>query len=174
VLKESALGSAISNAEIALKLKEVDAPLFHAVKLVEKDSIEVKTHPAEARAAEAFIKENLVSDPFNGDTEAAIADAKKLAEAELVQDELTAAKAEQDATFAPREWIVTHLRHTYETTAKTPEGAVNNIRFKLYGTRPMRTLAPFHAEPKRVVGRGNIPISRAAERLAKLAAFGRQ
>ena len=76
VLKESALGSAISNAEIALKLKEVDAPLFHAVKLVEKDSIEVKTHPAEARAAEAFINENLVNDQFNGDTEAAIADAR--------------------------------------------------------------------------------------------------
>ena len=76
VLKESALGSAISNAEIALKLKEVDAPLFHAVKLVEKDSIEVQTHPAEARAAEAFIRENLVNDQFNGDTEAAIADAR--------------------------------------------------------------------------------------------------
>ncbi len=76
VLKESALGSAISNAEIALKLKEVDAPLFHAVKLVEKDSIEVNTHPAEARAAEAFINENLINDQFNGDTEAAIADAR--------------------------------------------------------------------------------------------------
>ncbi len=76
VLKESALGSAISNAEIALKLKEVDAPLFHAVKLVEKDAIEVETHPAEARAAEAFIKENLINDQFNGDTEAAIADAR--------------------------------------------------------------------------------------------------
>ena len=76
VLKQSALGSAISNAEIALKLKEVEAPLFHAVKLVEKDSIEVQTHPAEARAAEAFIRENLVNDFFNGDTEAAIADAR--------------------------------------------------------------------------------------------------
>lgn len=76
VLKESALGSAITNAEIALKLKEVEAPLFHAVKLVEKDSIEVETHPAEARAAEAFIKENLINDQFNGDTEAAIADAR--------------------------------------------------------------------------------------------------
>ena len=76
VLKASALGSAISNAEIALKLKEVDAPLFHAVKLVEKDSIEVQTHPAEARAAEAFIRENLINDQFNGDTEAAIADAR--------------------------------------------------------------------------------------------------
>ena len=76
VLKESALGSAISNAEIALKLKEVEAPLFHAVKLVEKDAIEVQTHPAEARAAEAFIRENLINDQFNGDTEAAIADAR--------------------------------------------------------------------------------------------------
>ena len=76
VLKESALGSAISNAEIALKLKEVEAPLFHAVKLVEKDNIEVETHPAEARAAEAFIRENLINDQFNGDTEAAIADAR--------------------------------------------------------------------------------------------------
>lgn len=76
VLRASALGSAISNAEIALKLKEVDAPLFHAVKLVEKDAIEVQTHPAEARAAEAFLRENLLVDEFNGDTEAAIADAR--------------------------------------------------------------------------------------------------
>ncbi len=76
VLTESALGLAIHNAEIALKLKEVEAPLFHAVKLVEKDSIEVQTHPAEARAVEAFIKANVISDTFNGDMEAAIADAR--------------------------------------------------------------------------------------------------
>ena len=76
VLKESALGSAISNAEIALRLKEVEAPLFHAIKLVEKDAIEVAAHPAEARAAQAFIRENLVNDAFHGDTEAAIADAR--------------------------------------------------------------------------------------------------
>ena len=76
VLKESALGSAISNAEIAFKLKEVEAPLFHAVKLVEKDTLEVQTHPAEARAVEAFIQENLVNDLFDGDTEAAIADGR--------------------------------------------------------------------------------------------------
>ena len=76
VLKESVLSSAINNAEIALKLKEVEAPLFHAVKLVEKDAIEVQTHPAESRAVEAFIRENLTQDPFNGDMEAAIADAR--------------------------------------------------------------------------------------------------
>jgi len=77
VLRESVLGSAIKNAEIALKLKEVEAPLFHAVKLVEKDSIEMQNHPAEARAVEAFINENVVAkDGYDGDAEAAIADAR--------------------------------------------------------------------------------------------------
>ena len=77
VLKNSLLGSAIANAEIALQLKGVPAPLFHAIKLVEKDEIEVKNHPAEAQAAEAFIKENVCMP--NGqacDVEAEIADAR--------------------------------------------------------------------------------------------------
>ena len=75
VLRHSVLGSAIANAEIALKLKEVAAPLFHAIKLVEKDEIEVKNHPAEARAVQAFIEENVAKkDGFNGDAEATIAD----------------------------------------------------------------------------------------------------
>ncbi|MBQ8295128.1 MAG: ferrous iron transport protein B, partial [Clostridia bacterium] len=77
VLRHSVLGSAIANAEIALKLKEVTAPLFHAVKLVEKDEIEVQNHPAEARAVQAFISENVTKqDGFDGDAEAAIADAR--------------------------------------------------------------------------------------------------
>ena len=74
VLKNSLLGGAIANAEIALKLKEVEAPLFHAVKLVEKDEIEVNNHPAEATAAVAFIQENVKKE--NVDTEAEIADAR--------------------------------------------------------------------------------------------------
>ncbi len=77
VLRGSVLGSAIANAEIALKLKGVPAPLFHAVKLVEKDEIEVQNHPVEARAVEAFIHENVCNS--HGaciDTEAEIADAR--------------------------------------------------------------------------------------------------
>ena len=74
VLKESTLGSAIENAEIALRLKEVEAPLFHAIKLVEKDEIEVAAHPAEAKAAEAFLQANVAEKDL--DTEAAIADAR--------------------------------------------------------------------------------------------------
>ncbi len=77
VLRESVLGSAIANAEIALKLKGVPAPLFHAIKLVEHDEIEVKNHPVEAKAVEAFIKENVCEkDGFCGDAEAEIADAR--------------------------------------------------------------------------------------------------
>ncbi len=77
VLKGSVLGSAIANAEIALKLKGVPAPLFHAIKLVEKDEIEVTNHPVEARAVEAFIRENVCEkDGFCGDAEAEIADAR--------------------------------------------------------------------------------------------------
>ena len=77
VLKYSILGSAIANAEIALRLKSVPAPLFHAIKLVEKDEIEVKNHPEEARAVEAFIQENVCEkDGFCGDPEAEIADAR--------------------------------------------------------------------------------------------------
>ena len=74
VLKDSLLGSAIANAEIALKLKGVFAPLFHAIKLVEKDEIEVKSHPDEAKAVEAFIKANAGGKEI--DTEAEIADAR--------------------------------------------------------------------------------------------------
>ena len=77
VLRGSVIWPAISNAEIALKLKDVPAPLFHAVKLVEKDEIEVKNHPAEAQAAQAFIKENVCKKAESGiDAEAEIADAR--------------------------------------------------------------------------------------------------
>ena len=77
VLKNSLLGSAIANAEIAFKLKGVPAPLFHAVKLVEKDEIEIKNHPSEARAVEEFIHENVCEkDGGCVDTEAEIADAR--------------------------------------------------------------------------------------------------
>ena len=73
VLKGNPLWHAISDAEIALKLKGVTSPLFHAVKLVEKDELEVKNHAEEARAVEAYIKANAA---HCVDTEAEIADAR--------------------------------------------------------------------------------------------------
>lgn len=58
VLRGSALGAAIGYAESALAGKKVSAPLFHAVKLAERDELEVKAHPAEADAVERFMKEH--------------------------------------------------------------------------------------------------------------------
>lgn len=77
VLKGASLYGAIENAEIAFKLNGVTSPLFHAVKLVERDELEVKAHPAEAKAAEDFLaKSGHADNEFGGDTEAEIADAR--------------------------------------------------------------------------------------------------
>ncbi|MBO5240230.1 MAG: ferrous iron transport protein B [Clostridia bacterium] len=77
VLKASRLYGAIENAEIAFKLAEVDSPLFHAVKLVEGDNLEVETHPKEAQAAKDFLAKNVSRAwEFGSDTEAEIADAR--------------------------------------------------------------------------------------------------
>ena len=92
--------------------------------------------------------------------------ARAVAAAQVVQDELLAAKAESESAFAPRVWVVTHLRREYESTARTAAQAINNIRFVLYRNRPAASLPPFHAVPKRA---GNISISSAARRLAALA-----
>ncbi len=75
IYKESKVGKAIKNAEIALRLKEVPSPLFHAVKLVEKDQIERNAYPQEGIAADEFLKEN-VKGGENLDTEAVIADTR--------------------------------------------------------------------------------------------------
>ena len=77
VLKKSRLYGAIENAEIAFKLAEVASPLFHAVKLVEGDNLEVETHPKEAQAAKDFLKKNVEKAwEFGDDPEAEIADAR--------------------------------------------------------------------------------------------------
>lgn len=77
VLRTSALGAAIAHAENALRGKKVSAPLFHAVKLVEKDELEVKAYPAESDELQKYLKDNgYGSGEFGGDTEAEIADAR--------------------------------------------------------------------------------------------------
>ncbi|MBQ8320117.1 MAG: ferrous iron transporter B [Clostridia bacterium] len=89
VLKGNSLWQAVTNAEIALQLKGVTSPLFHAVKLVERDEIEVENHPEEAAAVEAFIKANAAE---GLDAEAEIADARYKYIAENFSTTLTRAK----------------------------------------------------------------------------------
>lgn len=77
VLQKTSLYAAIENAEIAFKLNGVTSPLFHAVKLVERDDLEVEMHPKEAAAAREFLAKNGGGKAeFEGDAEAEIADAR--------------------------------------------------------------------------------------------------
>ena len=73
VLKTNPLWHAMRDAEIALQLKGVSSPLFHAVKLVENDELEVENHRDEARAVQEYVKAHAAQCL---DTEAEIADAR--------------------------------------------------------------------------------------------------
>ncbi len=75
VLKDTPLAHLIGDVKIALAAKNVSDPLFHAVKLVEKDEIEVKMHADAVKMVDDF--KNTFSDKtFGGDFEALVADAR--------------------------------------------------------------------------------------------------
>ncbi len=73
VLMDSALKHLIQDVEIAFKGKNIDHPLFHAIKLVEKDELEIQDHPDLLPIVEDF-KATFKDDTFGGDFEAIIAD----------------------------------------------------------------------------------------------------
>ena len=76
VLTRSKLGEAIAYAEEMLKEKK-RAPLFHAVKLLEKDELEIAESPAESDKLQRYLKESGgQKGGLSGDTEAEIADAR--------------------------------------------------------------------------------------------------
>ncbi len=75
VLEESALGHLIGDVKIALKGQNVQNPLFHAVKLVESDSIETEMHKETVQMINEF-KETFEDEVFGNDFEALVADAR--------------------------------------------------------------------------------------------------
>ena len=75
VLESSPLGHLIGDVKIALKGQNVENPLFHAVKLVELDSIEAEMHKDTLPMVEEF-KNTFKDDIFEGDFEALVADAR--------------------------------------------------------------------------------------------------
>ena len=75
VLKDSALAHVIGDVKIALEGQNVANPLFHAVKLVENDEIEVKMHKDTVGMVNAF-KKTFNDDVFGNDFEALVADAR--------------------------------------------------------------------------------------------------
>ncbi|MBP5404559.1 MAG: ferrous iron transporter B [Clostridia bacterium] len=75
VLEESALAHLVGDVKIALKGQGVKDPLFHAVKLVENDSIETEMHKETVPMIDEF-KATFEDDVFGGDFEALVADAR--------------------------------------------------------------------------------------------------
>ncbi len=73
VIRHYSLWHVVQNAVIALQLKGVSSPVFHAVKLVEKDELEIADHPDEAKAVDEFLR---LHENEGVDAEAEIADAR--------------------------------------------------------------------------------------------------
>ena len=65
----------IGDVKIAFKGKNVENPLFHAIKLVENDELETKSHPDLIPMVEEF-KKTFNDDTFGDDFEAIIADSR--------------------------------------------------------------------------------------------------
>ncbi|MBO7149490.1 MAG: ferrous iron transporter B [Clostridia bacterium] len=75
VLEDGVLGHLIGDVKIALKGQGVKNPLFHAVKLVENDNVEVSMHKDVVEMVEEF-KETFKDDLFGTDLEAIVADGR--------------------------------------------------------------------------------------------------
>lgn len=75
VLDSCELAHLIGDVRIALQGQDIENPLFHAVKLVESDELEVKMHPNTVKMVEEF-KLTFKDDLFGTDFEALVADAR--------------------------------------------------------------------------------------------------
>lgn len=75
VLMSSELKHLINDVELSFRGLKVDNPLFHAIKLVENDEIEVKNHPQLLGVVDEF-KKYFKDETFGSDLEAIIADSR--------------------------------------------------------------------------------------------------
>ncbi|NLL56497.1 MAG: ferrous iron transport protein B [Clostridiales bacterium] len=75
VLNHCALSHLINDVRIALSAKQIDNPLFHAIKLVEMDELEVEAHKDLVNVVDEF-KETFNDDVFGNDFEAVVADSR--------------------------------------------------------------------------------------------------
>lgn len=75
VLSETSVAHLISDVTIALRGRNVENPLFHAIKLVENDEIEIEMHKETVQMVQEF-KKTHADDVFGEDFEALIADGR--------------------------------------------------------------------------------------------------
>ena len=75
VLKDTPLNHLIKDCKAAFKGLDVAHPLFHAIKLIEMDELEVYDHPSLVKIVDEF-KKTFEDEVFGDDLEAIIADAR--------------------------------------------------------------------------------------------------
>lgn len=75
VLESGLLGSLIREIRPLCREKKIDNEVFHTIKMIEGDSLEVEHHPEIAAIAEK-LKEGIDTGDFNGDYEGIVADAR--------------------------------------------------------------------------------------------------
>lgn len=75
LLAHGPLTHLITDVKIAFDALQIRHPLFHAVKLIENDEVEVESHPELVRIVDNF-KATFQNDTFGSDLEAMIADAR--------------------------------------------------------------------------------------------------
>ena len=75
VLGNCDIAHLIGDVKIALEGQNIENPLFHAIKLVENDELEVKMHPTTIKMVDEF-KKTFSDDLFGTDFEALVADAR--------------------------------------------------------------------------------------------------
>lgn len=74
VIKNSEIAHLIGDVKIALEGKGVENPMFHAIKLVEMDDLEIKEHPDTLKMVSNFKETVQTDERFGTDFEAIIAD----------------------------------------------------------------------------------------------------
>ncbi len=75
VIEETVLKHLINDVKIALSGQNVENPLFHSIKLIENDELEVSMHKETVKMVEEF-KESFKDELFGTDFEALVADAR--------------------------------------------------------------------------------------------------
>lgn len=96
ILADSELMHLVNDCRIALEGQGVENALFHAVKLVELDELEVASHPDSVKMVEEF-KKTFNDDIFGGDFEAKVADSRYKYISSNYAGAITKAKKEKGA-----------------------------------------------------------------------------
>lgn len=108
VLKETEIMHLIGDVKIALKGQNITSPLFHAIKLIENDELEVGMHKGTSEMVDEF-KATFKNELFGTDLEALIADARYKYITANCSVAVTRKKSKEDMTKSDKiDKVLTH------------------------------------------------------------------